>query len=457
MTDPFDPFSFEEEGGKDVFATYTSKSVRKETNARNTQKMTAFQAPSSPHSPPEIRPKSARGHKSSSKNRGQSGAKLYNLQNQKEPPRKNVKIGEGEGADAVIPKAKELWNPLQNARPTPLGDRKESPNSMNGSDVHANMNQQTKFSFKGKNKIDSDIFSQLFKDSSKEDMSEVTNENAIPSSPRIGENEIQIQLQQSEQMTCIYDSEPSNTPLMEIKGAINIKPTTNLLGKTFYIAIQDTEHHLKEITSFFEIAKEVTDLINVKPEDKHPFVTKHQHLGNRIYKITIPPNADCLSNESFQILKYEGSEFLRPIPLLVSTKVRVAGKVCRVGVKIRSNPSNKEQIKNMVSLIAIPPDVNGESMKMSRKGGVWDPIKRVIIYKCDDMNSGETVHMQLQFEYLAAKESLDLPRFPVLVRCDGVNDQLSQVELSVGGTLDDVRKYYGLKVEKNYKLFHRKI
>ena len=147
-------------------------------------------------------------------------------------------------------------------------------------------------------------------------------------------------------------------------------------------------------------------------------------------------------------------------PQLVSVKVRVAGKFCRVGVKIRSNPTNRQQIQNAVVLIAVPPDISGESMKMSSKGGVWDPMKRVIIYKCDQMESGETLDVQLQFEYFAPlideTEVANLPRFPVLVRCEGADDQLSNVELKVGGTVEG-KQYYQLDIDKAYKLFHRKI
>ena len=184
----------------------------------------------------------------------------------------------------------------------------------------------------------------------------------------------------------------------------------------------------------------------------------------------------------------------------------------------------------MIVIIAVPPDASGESMKMSRKGGVWDPMKRIVIYKhgghvvnsdarsgsadtggdsagvgvgvgvgvveendndnddvegsnhcgsgSDDLKRGETVDIQMQFEYtppkstsMSAQQQLhqqqgngamaapmaELPRFPVLVRCEGRQNQLSSVDLRVGGTLEDKSKFFRLNIDRNFKLFHRKI
>ena len=41
--------------------------------------------------------------------------------------------------------------------------------------------------------------------------------------------------------------------------------------------------------------------------------------------------------------------------------------------------------------MAVPPDINGETMKMSLRGGVWDPMRRIIIWSAPMMKSGETI------------------------------------------------------------------
>jgi hypothetical protein len=144
---------------------------------------------------------------------------------------------------------------------------------------------------------------------------------------------------------------------------------------------------------------------------------------------------------------------------LVNVKVRVVGDICRVGVKIRSNPIHTHNLENLVILIAVPPDASGESAKMSRQGGVWDPIKRVIVYKYEKIECGETVDLQMQFDYVPSirkdGQNAMLPRFPVLVRCNSMNESLSNVQLDVGG--GDERAVFEMHLDKSFQLFHRKI
>ena len=73
----------------------------------------------------------------------------------------------------------------------------------------------------------------------------------------------------------------------------------------------------------------------------------------------------------------------------------------------------------MVVLIAVPPFVQGESVKMSRKGGVWDDMKRTICWTIDKLEPGEVLEIQAQFQSgkLQNLAHVDL-QFPVLVRAD---------------------------------------
>lgn len=151
------------------------------------------------------------------------------------------------------------------------------------------------------------------------------------------------------------------------------------------------------------------------------------------------------------------------------SKVRVAGKFCRVGVKIRSNPACKQPVRNVVVLMAIPPDVDGETMKMSINGGTWDPMKRVIVWSWRQLPSGDTMEVQLQFHYLGGfVEDADKtpPRFPILVRCDGIMDQLSDIAINVGGkdesqegNIESNKEEtpYHLVLSQTYRIFHRKV
>ena len=142
----------------------------------------------------------------------------------------------------------------------------------------------------------------------------------------------------------------------------------------------------------------------------------------------------------------------------------MGGNLCRVGVKVRANPTNTKNINNIAILMAVPPDVSGETMKISLRGGVWDPMRRLIIWSAPSMKNGQTIEYQLQFEYMPVNANV-LPAFPILVRCDADN-QLSNVEIEVGGETyydangDLYRQSedtpYKMNLSKTYRLFHRK-
>jgi len=97
----------------------------------------------------------------------------------------------------------------------------------------------------------------------------------------------------------------------------------------------------------------------------------------------------------------------------------VTDGVSRVGFKVRANPSNLESLNNMVIFIAVPPFVEGEAVKMSRQGGVWDAMKRTICWTVDKLDPGEVLEIQAQFQSGNLKNlaQVDL-QFPVLVRAD---------------------------------------
>uniref|UniRef100_A0A7S3Q999 Uncharacterized protein n=1 Tax=Chaetoceros debilis TaxID=122233 RepID=A0A7S3Q999_9STRA len=373
-----------------------------------------------------------------------------------------------------------------------------TPTTLDKSSVSASINTSINTT------IDSDIFSALFQvgggskpdiDTKMDvsDISQVSDAQDVSTEERV---RIPVHLALHEQLSCIYSDAGSkagsgsgsgngrekkngnNANTMEIQGTINVIPGENINGRSFYLAIKDPDHHIGTLTTDDDIVKDITDSTNTGIEDE--FVLTRQKLGCRIFQVDLPGgsgagagSSDSIDSKSMNLIKFVGSEFLRPIPLLVNVKTRVAGTYCRVGLKVRSNPTNNHQTENVVLLMAVPPDVSGESMKMSKNGGIWDPMKRVIIYRREKLDPGETLEIQMQFEYLAAsREKQDMPRFPVLVRCNGRKDLLSNISVEVGGgdDVDDnidrddldssdlaMKPHYELNIEKSYKLFHRKV
>ena len=100
---------------------------------------------------------------------------------------------------------------------------------------------------------------------------------------------------------------------------------------------------------------------------------------------------------------------------------------CRAGFKLRGNPSNNTTLTQVVVLLAVPPHLKGDSVKISRMGGVWDEMKRTISWMIDKIEPGEAVELHIQLDN-GPDGSDEVVRFPVLVRADSVKIY-SQVEV----------------------------
>jgi hypothetical protein len=117
-----------------------------------------------------------------------------------------------------------------------------------------------------------------------------------------------------EQMSCIYDSIPNSQATIEIKGTISLRPNKEVEGKAIYIALNDADKHIQDVTSFFEIAKDVSE--NVCEREESEFIAMKQEAGYRVFKVKIPSNLQILGSKPINLIKYSGSESFRPIPLV---------------------------------------------------------------------------------------------------------------------------------------------
>jgi hypothetical protein len=76
-------------------------------------------------------------------------------------------------------------------------------------------------------------------------------------------------------------------------------------------------------------------------------------------------------------------------------------------------------MKNMTIMMAVPPDVDGETVKTSRKGGSWEELKRTLCWSVEELEPGKALEIQAQFALLeGGGANSRIPKFPVLVRCD---------------------------------------
>lgn len=129
-----------------------------------------------------------------------------------------------------------------------------------------------------------------------------------------------------------------------------------------------------------------------------------------------------------------------------------------MGFKIRANPANLTPLKRVVIMLAIPPHVNGRSGKLSRKGGLWDELKRTISWTIAEMPPGQALEIQAQFEILegdANNSHARSPKFPILVRSEYEN-LFSSVELKVDYH-DSLSKPIQVELENSARVLHRKV
>jgi hypothetical protein len=188
--------------------------------------------------------------------------------------------------------------------------------------------------------VDSDIFSELFRGEIPSSVSRAPHrpeERFIPSSTAVSPS-VQTHRNDAafhtdykisdtfgislhEQMSCIYDSIPNSQASIEIKGTISLRPSKDVEGNALYIALNDVDKHIKDVTSFFEIAKDVSE--NVCEREESEFIAMKQDAGHRVFKVKIPSNLQILGSKPINLVKYSGSESFRPIPLVSDYSIGV--------------------------------------------------------------------------------------------------------------------------------------
>ena len=136
-----------------------------------------------------------------------------------------------------------------------------------------------------------------------------------------------------------------------------------------------------------------------------------------------------------------------------------------MAIKIRSNPANKHDLSNVAIMMAVPPDLDGETVKMSKRGGVWDKLKRTIVWSAKSIKPGETKELQIQMQFESERDEGaddskdDAPSFPVLLRFDTKNELLSSVDIDLGDPSADEFMYeeFAMKLTKSFRVMHRKV
>lgn len=240
-----------------------------------------------------------------------------------------------------------------------------------------------------------------------------------------------------EQLTTVYEGN-DNVPVSQVEGSIHVRSSSS---NPFNLVLTDEKRHIAKF-------QENSTFCTSRGVEKDKFRQKIMLTA------MLPANLA----KKHKIASYSCNCRLNPIPLLVKSKVLVEEHSCRVGVKIRSNPANKRSLTQIAILMAVPPDIRGETVKLTHQGGVWDGLKRVVAWSAETLAPGELIEIQAQFDFVDASQGDQKAerKFPILVRCEGVNNQFSDIELSTDSS-DAFHMPVNMSLTRSVLILHRKV
>lgn len=248
----------------------------------------------------------------------------------------------------------------------------------------------------------------------------------------------------NEDLTCSYKQ--SKISSCSVEGVVQVQVSSDARnGVPFFLFVRDPSQHIKVIQENRRFADDITQAV----------VDQDEIERGADYKFTVSvPKAE----NYFPIMRYKCSSDLRPVPIRVQTRVRLNGAHCRVALQISSNPANEDDLTDLTIVMGVPSEVKGETLITSPAGGVWNAAKRSVVWCVAELGDGEKFQLIAQFDVdadkLAASET-DKPRFPVLVRCQCMYSQLSDVELEVSDIPEIFPADVSMKLARRFRLSHR--
>ena len=140
----------------------------------------------------------------------------------------------------------------------------------------------------------------------------------------------------------------------------------------------------------------------------------------------------------------------------MKTKSNRKNDRCQLGVRVRANPQNSYVLRDIAILIVVPPDLDGENITMSRKGGVWDEMKRTLVWKILKLDPGEIVDIQSQFHSTGMEGGVaGETKFPLLAKCNG-DTSFSKIDLNTDFT-EDGENPVDIDLERTATILYRKL
>lgn len=99
--------------------------------------------------------------------------------------------------------------------------------------------------------------------------------------------------------------------------------------------------------------------------------------------------------------------------------------------------------------------IRGETLATQPPGGVWDEAKSSVIWCVSELGSGEKFQLQARFEVGDPAPLAEELSFPVLVRCQCLYVQLSDIEFDVRERPEAYPAEIAMKIARRFRLSHR--
>jgi hypothetical protein len=118
-------------------------------------------------------------------------------------------------------------------------------------------------------------------------------------------------------------------------------------------------------------------------------------------------------------------------------------------------------LTDIAILMIVPLDMDGSSLTMSRRDGVWDGMKRILTWTVSELPPGEIVDIQAQFKVLKGvalseeEGAAAASKFPVLARSSG-STTFSRIEMNSDYTQDGSVPV-DIDVQRSSTVLYRKI
>uniref|UniRef100_A0A7S4AWU2 MHD domain-containing protein n=1 Tax=Pseudo-nitzschia australis TaxID=44445 RepID=A0A7S4AWU2_9STRA len=242
----------------------------------------------------------------------------------------------------------------------------------------------------------------------------------------------------NEDLSCFY--KVSKLSSCSVEGVIQVQARCNTdRAVPFSLLVRDPSKCIQSIQENKKYAEISTD---------------HTTKSDYAFAVSVPK-----ADEYFPVMRYKCGNELRPVPIRVQTRVRLEEGYWRVALQISSNPHNEDSLTDLTIIMGVPPEVKGESLTTSPAGGVWNASKRSVIWCVSELAGGEKFQLQARFETntyeLNELEGKEKPKFPVLVRCQCMYAQLSDIELEVRAIPQVMNADVKMKLARRFRLSHR--